>query len=96
MVKWSDHALAQLLDIHDYIAKNSRVYAKTVSRTLVQKSLPLDELPRLGKIVPELNEDAIRELSVYSYRLMYEINSNYIEVLAIIHKRRDIQADDIL
>jgi toxin ParE1/3/4 len=62
----------------------------------VQKSLPLDELPRLGKIVPELNEDAIRELSVYSYRLMYEINSNYIEVLAIIHKRRDIQADDIL
>ena len=55
MVKWSDHALAQLQDIHNYIAKNSPLYAKRVSSTLVQKSLPLDDLPRLGKIVPELN-----------------------------------------
>ncbi len=78
MVKWSDHALAQLQDIHDYIAKNSRFYAKRVSRTLVQKSLLLNDLPRLGRIVPELNEDTIRELSVYSYRVIYEIKSNYI------------------
>ncbi len=55
MVKWSDHALAQLQDIHDYIEKNSPLYAKRVALTLVQKSLPLDDLPRLGKIVPELN-----------------------------------------
>ena len=32
----------------------------------------LDELPRIGRVVPELNNENIRELSLYSYRILYE------------------------
>ena len=44
----------------------------------------------------ELNEDAVRELELYSYRVLYEIKSdNLIEVLAVIHKRRHLEPEDI-
>lgn len=95
MVKWTDHAKAQLRHIHDYIAQDSPLYAKRVSEALVSKTIGLDELPRIGRIVPELNEEAVRELSLYSYRILYEIKPTHIAVLAVIHKRRDLQPDDI-
>ena len=72
------------------------MYAKRVSEELVRKTLGLDELPRQGRMVPELNEDAVRELSLYSYRILYEIKSDDdIEVLAVIHKRRHLEAEEM-
>ncbi len=95
MVKWTGHARAQLRHIHDYIAQDSALYAKRVAEALVSKTIVLDELPRLGRIVPELNEETVRELPLYSYRILYEIKPTHIDVLAIIHKRRDLQPDEI-
>ena len=96
MVKWTAHAKSQLRHIHDYIAHDSPLYAKTVSEALVRRTLELDKLPRKGKIVSELNEDAVRELPHYSYRILYEISSeNLVTVLAIIHKRQHLEGDDI-
>jgi plasmid stabilization system protein ParE len=96
MVKWTAHATAQLHHIHDRIAQDSPLYAKRVSDALVRKTFLLDELPRLGRVVPELNEETIRELSLYSYRVLYEIKTTHIDILALIHKRRDLQAGEIL
>lgn len=45
----------------------------------------------MGKVVPELGNEAIRELSFYSYRILYEIREPDVVVLAVIHKRRDLQ-----
>ena len=62
MVKWTDHARAQLRHIHDYIAQDSPIYAKRVADALVHKTLGLDQVPRIGRMVPELNEEAVREI----------------------------------
>lgn len=70
MVKWTAHATVQLHHIHDYIAQDSPLYAKRVSDALVRKTFLLDELPRLGRKVPELDDEAVRELSLYSYRIL--------------------------
>lgn len=46
--------------------------------------------------MPELNEGIVRELGLYSYRILYEVKSdNLIEVLAVIHKRRHVEPEDI-
>ncbi len=96
MVKWTRHAKRQLRHIHDYIAQDSSLYARRVSEALVEKTIGLDELPRKGHKVPELNEDAVRELGLYSYRILYEIKSDtLIEVLAVIHKRQHLEAEEI-
>lgn len=96
MVKWTDQTLAQLRHIHGYIAQDSPLYAKRVSEALVSKTIGLDKLPRLRRTVPELSNEAVLELSLYSYRILYEIKATHIEVLAVIHKRRDLQPDEIL
>jgi len=93
MVIWSDPAKADLRSIHDFIAHDSTHYAKKVSQDIAAKPDVLDELPRMGKVVPELGNEAIRELSLYSYRIIYEIMEPDIVVLAIIHKRRDFQPE---
>lgn len=96
MVTWTAHAKAQLRHIHTYIAQDSSLYAKYVSGAIVQKTIGLDELPRKGRKVPELNEDTVRELGIYSYRILYEIESDrFIDVLAVIHKRQHVEPEDI-
>ena len=96
MVKWTRHAKRQLRHIHDYIAQDSPLYARRVSEELVKKTIGLDELPRKGRMVPELSENAVRELGLYSYRILYEIKSyDLIEVLAVIHKRQHVEAEDL-
>jgi plasmid stabilization system protein ParE len=62
---------------------------------LVRKTFLLDELPRMGRKVPELDDEEVRELSLYSYRILYEIKTTHIDILAVIHKRRGLQAEEI-
>jgi len=78
MVKWTAHAKTQLRHVHNYIAYDSPLYAKRVSEALVRRTVELDAYPRKGKIVAEFNEDAVRELSLYSYRILYEIMPDHI------------------
>ncbi len=57
MVIWSDPAKADLRSIHDFIAHDSTHYAKKVIQDIVAKTDGLDELPRMGKMVPELGNE---------------------------------------
>lgn len=96
MVVWTDHAKAQLRHIYNYIAQDSPLYAKRVTEDLVGKTIGLDNLPHLGRMVPELNNQSVRELPIHSYRILYEINpDNLVIVLAVIHKRRNLQPGEI-
>jgi len=96
MVKWTNHALTQLRHIHDYIAYDSPLYAKRTSDAIVQKTVGLDLLPYKGRKVAELNEEHIRELPSYAYRIIYEVKTDdLVEVLAVIHKRQDFTAEDL-
>lgn len=65
------------------------------TRWCVKRLDGLDELPYMGRKVPELNEEYIRELALYSYRIIYEIKTNHVEILAVIHKRRDFAPEDL-
>lgn len=89
MVEWSKPAKRDLKQIHDYIAKDSKHYAKKVVQTVVEKTEKLEDYPEMGRIVPEIDDANVRELFVYSYRLIYEISPDGIEILAVIHGKRD-------
>jgi len=95
MVIWSEPAKADLRSIHDFIAHDSQHYAKKVTQDIRERADFLDELPKVGKKVPEVNDEAVRELSLYSYRIIYEIKNQGIFVLAVVHKRRDLKAREI-
>jgi len=92
MVKWSVPARNDLKQIPDYIANDSKYYAQSVIQKIVAKTETLPEFPEIGRTVPEIGDQNIRELIVYSYRLIYEISVAGIEILAIIHGRRDFNS----
>jgi len=89
MVEWSGPAKRDLKQIYDFIAQDSKYYAKNVVEHIVDKSESLEPFPKAGRIVPELSDPNVREIFVYSYRLIYEVKSNRVEILAIVHGRRD-------
>ncbi|MDI7259342.1 MAG: type II toxin-antitoxin system RelE/ParE family toxin [Thermodesulfobacteriota bacterium] len=89
MVEWTDPAKQDLKLIHNYIARDSKYYAQKVVFEIVDKSEKLNILPEIGRIVPEIGDPKIRELIIYSYRLIYEIFPDKIEILALIHGKRD-------
>lgn len=95
MVEWSGPAKRDLKQIYDYIAQDSKYYAKNVVQNIVEKSKKLEPFPKAGRIVPEINDSTIREIFVYSYRLIYEVKSNRVEILAIIHGGRDFSSGSL-
>jgi toxin ParE1/3/4 len=95
MVKWTLPARNDLKAIYEYIALDSKFYAKKIIREIVSLSSTIPELPERGRIVPETNEPEIRELFIYSYRLIYQLSPDLIAILAVIHGSRNITAKDI-
>ncbi|MDP2208436.1 MAG: type II toxin-antitoxin system RelE/ParE family toxin [Bacteroidota bacterium] len=89
MVKWSIPAKNDLRQIHDFIAKDSKYYAKKVTTEIIERAERLSLFPSMGRIVPEMNETNIRELIIYSYRLIYEISGEEIEILALLHCKKE-------
>ena len=71
MVIWTKPAKADLKHIHDFIAEDSKHYAKKVAQEIREKTDILSELPNAGKMVPEVGKPKIQELHIYSYRIMY-------------------------
>lgn len=93
MVIWSDPAKADLRAIHDFIAHDSKFYARKVLQDIIDKSRAVGMLSQAGRVVPELGEQDIREIGAHSYRIIYETRGADCYVLAVIHKRRELQPD---
>ncbi len=94
MVTWSLPAKDDLRQVRDFIARDSIYYAEKVAKDVVEKSEILDQFPQVGRIVPEIGNPNIRELFVHSYRLVYEVASAGVVILAVIHNKRDFSSGD--
>ena len=95
MLIWTPRARADLKAIHDYIAKDSRDNAKRVAREIRHKADALAEPPRPGRKVPEVNDPDLREISAYSWRIIYLLRNNTVFIVTLIHKRRQPGAQDL-
>jgi toxin ParE1/3/4 len=87
-VKWSPEATEDLESIAEYIARDSEYYARGVVTEIMSISRNLGVFPLIGRIVPEVGDETIRERFVYSYRLLYRVEPDRILVVAVIHGKR--------
>lgn len=87
-VVWSPRALADVQAIGAYIALDSKTYAKAVVRTVVRSTRTLARFPRSGRKVPEFDDENTRELTAYSYRIIYTVEPNQVTIAAVIHGKR--------
>jgi toxin ParE1/3/4 len=90
-VVWSQRALRDVEGIANYIAHDSPAYAAVVVRTIINQAKMLSRFPRSGRKVPEFDDDEIRELLAYSYRVIYRVQETAVIIAAVIHGRRILQ-----
>ncbi len=87
-VVWSPRALADVEAIASYIAADSSLYANAVVRRIVTLTRPLARFPLSGRKVPEYDDENLRELIAYSYRIIYTVGPDQVTIAAVIHGRR--------
>ena len=90
VVVWSPRAIDDVDSIAAYIAQDSEAYAASVVRTILAKAKRLSDFPHIGRIVPEFDEEAIREVFAYSYRIIYRVEDHEITIAAVIHGKQHI------
>lgn len=97
MVIWTPLAQADLKTIHTRIAKDAPLNAKKVAADIINKTNATLSLPHdaLGKKVPELDRDDVREIHIHAWRVIYHVQADKKFVLTLFHKRRDLKPDDI-
>lgn len=57
----------------DFISRDSPVHAQRVVEEILAIGGILADQPKMGRLVPELGDDTVRERFLYSYRIIYEI-----------------------
>lgn len=87
-VIWSQQALDDVDAIAAYISRDSPFHAQRVVEEAFAMADSIAEQPRLGRKVPERNDENVRERFLYSYRLIYELHADHIAIIAVIHGRR--------
>jgi addiction module RelE/StbE family toxin len=87
-IVWTDPAVSDLNSIHEYISRDSEVYADSVLSEIFDAVDRLIDYSHAGRIVPELDEQRTREVIVGSYRVMYDIQDDTIRILTVLHGAR--------
>jgi len=91
-VHWTDTAQRHLDSIHAYIAQDSPEYALRMVDRLTRRSQLIASFPLAGRRVPEHGMDELREVIEGPYRIIYCIKPDRIDVIAVIHGARDLNA----
>jgi toxin ParE1/3/4 len=90
-INWTFQAKDDLQNIAEYISKDSENYARLQILRIRQRSKILISQTHAGKIVPEIENQNVRELIEGNYRIIYRIvNERRIDILTVHHSARDL------
>ena len=92
-IKWTQEALDRLIEIEEYISKDSPSRAVQFVDQLIEHAEVLSDKPRIGRTIPELANPDIRELVFKKYRIVYRLKANCIEILTVFEGHRLLRAD---
>jgi len=90
-VVWAYRAREALDETVGYVAAQSPQAATALLTRILDAAGSLAELGERGRIVPELDDPILRELLVDPYRLLYEVHSDHVRVVGLLHQRREFE-----
>lgn len=94
MVKviWTDDAIDDLKEIHTYISKDSISAASRFIDSIIGRVDVLQSFPKSGRVVPEFEDQNIRELIKGNYRIVYQLISEIeVNILRIHHSASQLE-----
>lgn len=88
-VNWTVQSINDIENIADFIAKDSERYAKIQVDRFFKAVEVLEINPKIGRLVPEFNNETIRELILGNYRIIYHfVSADLIDILTVHHSSR--------
>ena len=90
-------AEADLEAIREYYERVAPEYVQSFVDGAVEKTLQLEVFPRIGRMVPEIGDDALRELIYRQYRIIYIVDAEgeRVDVLTIFHSAKEFGSGDV-
>jgi toxin ParE1/3/4 len=91
-VTWTAAAIRQWEKIVEYVGQFAPKTAEALGERLMSAPDHLVHSPKMGRGVPEMKRDDLRELvSVRPYRIIYLLRNNQCLVVAVIHGRQSLE-----
>ena len=90
-IKWSEPSIEDLEGIKDFIGRDSEFFANQFVSRIFESVEKLLVFPNMGRVVPEFEDEKIRELIFQNYRIIYYLEEEIIYILNIIHGARDVK-----
>ncbi len=94
-VLWTENAIQDLLGIKAFIAQDSIDRAGEWVVELYSAGENLSQFSGRGRIVPEFNQENLRELLIENYRLVYRIKSTTVEIITVFEGHRQLKPKDL-
>lgn len=95
-INWTKLALSDLQGVHEYISHDSVRYAQITVNKIYDRVESLKAQPFSGRIVPEFDDKAIKELIEGNYRIVhYLVDEERIDVLRIYHSARKLDKNKL-
>ena len=90
---WTDRALRDLEAIRDFIARDNMPAADRWVAGLIGAVARAATAPLAARQVPEIGRSDVRELLLRSYRIVYRVSGDHIDVLTVFEGHRLFPTD---
>jgi toxin ParE1/3/4 len=87
-VRWTQRAAQDLQDIGDFIARDQPAAARRWVARLRDRARKATSAPKAGRKVPELDREDVREVFLGSYRIIYRIYPDFMDILMVFEGHR--------
>lgn len=89
-IRWSSQARKDLEALSDHLREVAPAYAERFEEQVFEATRRLEVFPRSGRVIPEAEEEQLREVIYRDYRIMYHVSEADDEVLTltVLHSSR--------
>jgi addiction module RelE/StbE family toxin len=87
-ITWSEQARRDLCAIRDFIARDSEHYASLQLERLISRVERTAAMPSRGHPVHEAVDSDMREVHEGTYRIVYRIQDQGLQVVTIVHMKQ--------
>ncbi len=93
-LEWTSNAKNDLLNIVEYIKRDSPNIANDVYLKIREKAHSSNFFPLKGRVVPELQKEGItlyREVVASPWRIIYKVGNETVYIMAILDSRQNVE-----
>lgn len=87
-IRWSHQALRDLQELGRYLSSKNPTAARHLLTRLRERVAALVEFPMMGRIVPELMREELREILEKNYRIVYLVSDEFIDIVTVFEAHR--------